>query len=191
MLFRSRKKVAIVCALQHSPALCVFDEPTSGLDPLIQKEFFKILKERNAQGVTIFLSSHILSEVQRYCSRAAVIREGRIAACGDLAKLSGTSAKRITLTGADAETLRRLLAALPGTLAEKRAQRDDAMPASTGHPDIRDFHTGDNTVSFLFEGNIKMMMDMLPQISYTDITVTEPDLNEIFMHFYEQGDIQL
>lgn len=129
--------------------------------------------------------------MQRYCSRAAVIREGRIAACGDLAKLSGTSAKRITLTGADAETLRRLLAALPGTLAEKRAQRDDAMPASTGHPDIRDFHTGDNTVSFLFEGNIKMMMDMLPQISYTDITVTEPDLNEIFMHFYEQGDIQL
>lgn len=187
----NRKKVAIVCALQHSPALCVFDEPTSGLDPLIQKEFFEILKERNGQGVTIFLSSHILSEVQRYCSRAAVIREGRIAACGDLAKLSGTSAKRITLTGADTETLRRLLAALPGTLAEKRAQRDDAMPASTGHPDIRDFHTGDNTVSFLFEGNIKMMMDMLPQISYTDITVTEPDLNEIFMHFYEQGDIQL
>lgn len=187
----NRKKVAIVCALQHSPSLCVFDEPTSGLDPLIQKEFFEILKERNAQGTTIFLSSHILSEVQKYCSRAAVIREGRIAACGDLAKLSGTSAKRITLTGADEEALRRLLAAIPEVLAEKRAQKGDASPAPTGHPDIRDFHTGDNTVSFLFEGNIKILMDLLPQISYTDITVTEPDLNEIFMHFYEQGDIQL
>ena len=86
----SRKKVSIACALQHRPDLYIFDEPTSGLDPLIQKEFFDLLRERNAQGATIFLSSHILSEVQKYCSRAAVIREGQIAACGDIAQLSQT-----------------------------------------------------------------------------------------------------
>lgn len=171
----NRKKVSIVCALQHSPELCIFDEPTSGLDPLIQKEFFEILKERNAQGTTIFLSSHILSEVQKYCSRAAVIREGQIAACGDITELSGTNARRVTLTDADPMAVQRLL----DEMTEPNKILD------TKHSNIRDFHTTDNSVSFLFQGNIKELMDRLTQISYTDISVTEPDLSEIFMHFYE------
>ena len=171
----NRKKVSIVCALQHSPELCIFDEPTSGLDPLIQKEFFEILKERNVQGTTIFLSSHILSEVQKYCSRAAVIREGQIAACGDITELSGTNARRVTLTDADPMAVQRLL----DEMTEPNKILD------TKHSNIRDFHTTDNSVSFLFQGNIKELMDRLTQISYTDISVTEPDLSEIFMHFYE------
>ena len=189
----NRKKVSIVCALQHCPDLYIFDEPTSGLDPLIQKEFFDLLRERNAQGATIFLSSHILSEVQKYCCRAAVIREGQIAACGDIAQLSQTNAKRITLTGADEQQIRRLLEEI------RRTDTNTQPPASTltnpnsepdaesygKRTDIRDFRTADNTVTFLFQGNIKELMDRLAHISYTDITVTEPDLNEIFMHFYE------
>ena len=79
--FGNKKKVAIVCALQHKPELLILDEPTSGLDPLMQREFFQILHERNAEGTTIFLSSHMLSEIQRNCNRAAIIREGRIIAC--------------------------------------------------------------------------------------------------------------
>ena len=171
----NRKKVSIVCALQHSPELCIFDEPTSGLDPLIQKEFFEILKERNAQGTTIFLSSHILSVVQKYCSRAAVIREGQIAACGDITELSGTNAKRVTLTDADTMAVQLLL--------DEMTETNKIL--DTKHSNIRDFHTTDNSVSFLFQGNIKELMDRLTQISYTDISVTEPDLSEIFMHFYE------
>lgn len=171
----NRKKVSIVCALQHSPELCIFDEPTSGLDPLIQKEFFEILKERNAQGTTIFLSSHILSEVQKYCSRAAVIREGQIAACGDITELSGTNARRVTLTDADTMAVQLLL--------DEMTETNKIL--DTKHSNIRDFHTTDNSVSFLFQGNIKELMDRLTQISYTDISVTEPDLSEIFMHFYE------
>lgn len=171
----NRKKVSIVCALQHSPELCIFDEPTSGLDPLIQKEFFEILKERNVQGTTIFLSSHILSEVQKYCSRAAVIREGQIAACGDITELSGTNARRVTLTDADTMAVQLLL----DEMTETNKLLD------TKHSNIRDLHTTDNSVSFLFQGNIKELMDRLTQISYTDISVTEPDLSEIFMHFYE------
>ena len=171
----NRKKVSIVCALQHSPELCIFDEPTSGLDPLIQKEFFEILKERNVQGTTIFLSSHILSEVQKYCSRAAVIREGQIAACGDITELSGTNARRVTLTDTDTMAVQLLL----DEMTEPNKILD------TKHSNIRDFHTTDNSVSFLFQGNIKELMDRLTQISYTDISVTEPDLSEIFMHFYE------
>ena len=171
----NRKKVSIVCALQHSPELCIFDEPTSGLDPLIQKEFFEILKERNAQGTTIFLSSHILSEVQKYCSRAAVIREGQIAACGDITELSGTNARRVTLTDADTMAVHLLL--------DEMTETNKIL--DTKHSNIRDFHTTENSVSFLFQGNIKELMDRLTQISYTDISVTEPDLSEIFMHFYE------
>lgn len=189
----NRKKVSIVCALQHCPDLYIFDEPTSGLDPLIQKEFFDLLRERNAQGATIFLSSHILSEVQKYCCRAAVIREGQIAACGDIAQLSQTNAKRITLTGADEQQIRRLLEEIrrtdtntqpPASTLTNPNSEPDADPYGK-RTDIRDFRTADNTVTFLFQGNIKELMDRLAHISYTDITVTEPDLNEIFMHFYE------
>ena len=189
----NRKKVSIVCALQHCPDLYIFDEPTSGLDPLIQKEFFDLLRERNAQGATIFLSSHILSEVQKYCCRAAVIREGQIAACGDIAQLSQTNAKRITLTGADEQQIRRLLEEIrrtdtntqpPASTLTNPNSEPDADPYGK-RTDIRDFRTADNTVTFLFQGNIKELMDRLANISYTDITVTEPDLNEIFMHFYE------
>ena len=189
----NRKKVSIVCALQHCPDLYIFDEPTSGLDPLIQKEFFDLLRERNAQGATIFLSSHILSEVQKYCCRAAVIREGQIAACGDIAQLSQTNAKRISLTGADEQQIRRLLEEIrrtdtntqpPASTLTNPNSEPDADPYGK-RTDIRDFRTADNTVTFLFQGNIKELMDRLANISYTDITVTEPDLNEIFMHFYE------
>ena len=74
----NRKKVGIVCAVQHEPELLILDEPTSGLDPLMQREFFDILTEQNKNGSTIFFSSHILSEVQNHCRSAAFIRDGRI-----------------------------------------------------------------------------------------------------------------
>ena len=76
----NRKKAGIVCALQHRPELLILDEPTSGLDPLMQREFFTILKEYHAAGTTIFLSSHVLSEIRRNCSEALVLREGRAVA---------------------------------------------------------------------------------------------------------------
>ena len=97
--FGNRKKVGIVCALQHKPRLCILDEPTSGLDPLMQREFFSILKERNEKGTTIFLSSHILSEVQHYCNRAAIIRDGQIVACDSVEALAQTSVKRVHVEG--------------------------------------------------------------------------------------------
>ena len=74
----NRKKVSIVCAMQHRPRLYILDEPTSGLDPLIQRAFWSELEQRRREGATVFLSSHVLYEVQRYCDRAAIIREGRL-----------------------------------------------------------------------------------------------------------------
>lgn len=178
----NRKKVSIVCALQHCPKLYIFDEPTSGLDPLIQKEFFEILRERRTSGATIFLSSHILSEVQRYCSRAAVIREGRLIACGDIAELTRTNARRITLTLA--EDCASLLRLLRGPVGQTDGHQN-SEPEKYNLKGIRDLKGEGNTVSFLYQGDMKELIHFLTQISLTDITITEPDLNEIFMHFYE------
>ena len=157
--FGNRKKVAIVCALQHRPKLLILDEPTSGLDPLMQKEFFDILRERNKEGATIFLSSHVLSEIQRNCTRAAIIRDGRMIACDSVDVLSKTNAKRITVHGAiDLEHL----------------------------SGIRDIKETKDSVSFLFSGDMGSLLRTLSSGQVDDLTVTEPDLEEVFLHYYEK-----
>ena len=158
--FGNRKKVAIVCALQHKPELLVLDEPTGGLDPLMQKEFFDILRERNSDGATVFLSSHVLSEIQRNCTRAAIIRSGKIIACDSVDALSKTSAKRITIHGsADIKSL----------------------------DGIRDKKITEDSVSFLYSGDMNSLLHTLSSGQIYDLTVTEPDLEEIFLHYYEKG----
>ena len=157
--FGNRKKVAIVCALQHRPELLVLDEPTGGLDPLMQKEFFDILRERNKEGATILLSSHVLSEIQRNCSRAAIIRDGRIIACDNVDVLSKTSAKRVTVHGAVD------LKQLSG---------------------IRDRRDSEDSVSFLYSGDMNSLLRALSSGQVNDLTVSEPDLEEVFLHYYEK-----
>ena len=156
----NRKKVSIVCALQHKPRLCILDEPTSGLDPLMQKEFFDILKERHSNGATIFLSSHILSEIQKNCSRAAIIKDGRLIALDTVEKLSKTGTKRVTLHGVNT---------VPQVLAVKSVE------------------VGDDSISFLYNGDIKTLLDSVSALPIFDINITEPSLDEIFMHYYEKG----
>lgn len=156
----NRKKVSIVCALQHKPRLCILDEPTSGLDPLMQKEFFDILKERHSDGATIFLSSHVLSEIQKNCSRAAIIKDGRLIALDSVENLSKTSAKRVTLHG---------VSAVPESLSAKSVE------------------TNGDCVSFLYNGRIKELLNAANALPIYDMTITEPSLDEIFMHYYEKG----
>lgn len=157
----NRKKVGIVCALQHRPKLYILDEPTSGLDPLMQREFYSLLQERNEEGATVFLSSHVLSEVQRYCKHAAVIREGRLLACDSVEKLGHTGAKRVTLRGVTA-------------VPELEHIRDVTLSA--------------DGVSFLYGGKADRLIKALSALPVTDITVAEPDLEEIFMHYYAKED---
>ena len=158
--FGNRKKVGIVCALQHDPELLVLDEPTGGLDPLMQHEFFSILQERNQKGATVFLSSHILSEIQRHCSRAAVIREGKIIACDSVDRLAESSARRVTLRG--------------------NVRREDL-------PKCRDWKELGDAVSFLYSGDINVLVRALAKADIQDMTIAEPDLEEIVLHFYEKG----
>lgn len=91
----NRKKVSIVCAMQHRPGLFVFDEPTSGLDPLMQKEFFRLIREYVDRGATCMLSTHVLPEVKRYCDRVAIMKEGRLQSVEPVAALTRAGAKRI------------------------------------------------------------------------------------------------
>lgn len=158
--FGNRKKVAIVCALQHNPRLCILDEPTGGLDPLIQREFFTILKERNEKGATVFFSSHVLSEIQRNCRQAAIIRQGSIIASGSVAALSKTSAKRVHIHGSfDAAALM----------------------------SVKDLSVTGDSISFLYSGDINVLLQKLSAHPISDLSISEPDLEEIFMHYYLEG----
>lgn len=158
--FGNRKKAAIVCALQSDPPLLILDEPTGGLDPLMQHEFFDIIRERNQKGATVFLSSHVLSEVQRNCTRAAVISEGEIIACGSVEDLAKSNAKRISVYG-----------------------RVDL----NGLEGIRDLKAGGNSASFLYSGDMNRLLHRLSEGDVADLSVLEPDLEEIFLHYYGKG----
>lgn len=91
----NRKKVSIVCAMQHKPKLLILDEPTSGLDPLMQEAFFGLILGYNREGTTCFLSSHVLSEVKRYCKSAAIIREGKIIRTDTVENLSHSNLRHV------------------------------------------------------------------------------------------------
>ena len=158
--FGNRKKVGIVCALQHDPELLILDEPTGGLDPLIQHEFFEILQEKNREGVTVFLSSHVLSEIQRHCSQAAIIREGRVIACDTVDRLARSNARRVTLRGSFSR---------------------EALP------EAKDWKEEGDTVSFLYSGDINRLTGILAAADLKDLSVAEPDLEEIILHYYEKG----
>lgn len=155
----NRRKVSIVCAMQHDPELLILDEPTSGLDPLMQKEFFEELQERNAKGTTIFLSSHVLAEVQEHCNKAAIIKEGRLVASGLVEELAKTNMKRVSIKGI--EDLPNLG---PVVNVVKQGEQFD----------------------FLYKGDSKSLMEALNGLDFEDISITDPSLEEIFMHFYEK-----
>lgn len=159
--FGNRKKVGIICALQHKPRLYILDEPTSGLDPLVQKEFYTILQERNRAGATVFLSSHILTEIATYCQSAAVIRDGRLLVADSVKKLGHTGVKHVTLHG---------------------------MQAAPEIPQSEGMKFEDGTVSFLFSGAPSDLLQVLSSLSFADITVTDPSLDEIFLHYYQTGE---
>lgn len=157
--FGNRKKVGIVAALQHEPELLILDEPTSGLDPLMQKVFFDILKEKNQQGVTIFISSHILSEIEHYCNKAAIIKEGRIIALDSVETLCKKSVKHLVVNG------------------------EIDLSKLNGIKGLKE----DNGIStFLYNGEIEELLKVLAKGKIRDLTISEPDLEEVFMHYYEK-----
>lgn len=186
----NRKKVGIVCAMQSRPSLYIMDEPTSGLDPLMQKEFFDLLHERQKEGATIFFSSHVLSEVQHNCSRAAIIREGKIVAEDSIHNLAKTNMKKVTLSGVtdippalktsdSAEAFGFREATIDGFNSCGENSRRGAM--------LKSISVLNNSISFLYQGDIRLLLGEVAKLPISDMTIAEPELEEIFMHYYEKG----
>ena len=157
----NKKKVGIVCALQHKPRLCILDEPTSGLDPLMQQEFFNILRERNNDGATIFLSSHNLSEIKKYCGKAAIIREGGILLSDSVDNLAHTGVKKVSVKGVE------------------------KLPEIAGTSNI---NWDGERLSFLYSGGASELLSSLSTLGLTDVNISDPELDEIFMNYYAKED---
>lgn len=164
--FGNKKKVGIIQGLQHEPKLLILDEPTSGLDPLMQMRFFDLLQEENKKGTTIFFSSHILSEVQRLCNRVAIIKEGQLIKLEKISTLQENTYKKFKLDAAD--TIPNDYWAIEG---------------------ISKLEVTENHIQFLFKGNINLIMQKLAALNLLNLWIEEPDLEEIFMHYYEKEDV--
>jgi len=155
-----RQKIGIVQALQHDPELAVLDEPSEGLDPLMQRAFYDILERLKQEGRTIFFSSHVLSEVERICDRVAIIKDGRLVAVEEIAKLRARRRRNVTL------------------------QVEGAPPALAGVPGVADLQTRDGRVSCTVDGDIGPFLAALASVRVVDLTIEVPRLEEAFLDFY-------
>ncbi|NCU37584.1 ABC transporter ATP-binding protein [Candidatus Saccharibacteria bacterium] len=163
--YGNKKKVGIVQGLLHSPKLIILDEPTGGLDPLMQQTFFELLREENKRGATILFSSHILSEVQKLCHRIAIIKDGTIIKVENMKDLRRNSYLRCELELVNEADLQNVT--LQG---------------------VNGFERHGTAVRFLYNGNINQLTALLSGVELVDLHIQEPELEEIFMHYYEKSE---
>ena len=161
----TKQKVGLVQAFLHRPELLVLDEPTSGLDPLMQREFNELLRETAADGRTVFLSSHVLSEVQQIADRVAIIREGRLVAVEEVAALHRRAVREVEV---------RFGAPVPeGALREVEG--------------VRDLSVDGTEARLVVEGSLDGLVKALARFEVVDLYSHEPDLEDVFLAFYEPG----
>ena len=159
----NRQKVQLVAALATRADLLILDEPTSGLDPLMEMAFRESIHEAKERGQTVFLSSHILSEVEALCDRVGILREGRLVDEGTLAELRHLSAQTVEVTFAG------------------------PAPRLSGIPGVRVVSAGENAVRCEVSGSIGPLISALANHPVVALTSREPSLEEIFLHHYDQS----
>ena len=137
----NQRKVGLVQAFMHDPDLRILDEPTSGLDPLMQQEFQKLVRERRAAGRTVFLSSHMLPEVEHLCDRVGIIREGRILAVEDMATVKSRAVRRLKATYRDGRRVERTTRGDVGPLVRELAT-EDIVDLTIAEPTLEDVFLG-------------------------------------------------
>jgi ABC-2 type transport system ATP-binding protein len=159
----NKKKVNIIQALAHRPELLILDEPTTGLDPLIQSKLFGLLTEENKRGVTVFFSSHILSEVQALCRRVAIVKEGRIVKSDEISVLREKQLKKVRILF-----------------------KDTGIEQKIEIPGVESFHRESPvSVMFMFSGDINELIRNLSGSSIENLSIEELPLEEIFLHYYQ------
>jgi len=155
-----RQKIGIVQALQHDPELAILDEPTEGLDPLMQRAFYGILEDLRARGRTIFISSHVLSEVERVCDRVAIIRQGRLATLQDVGALLARRKRNVEMR-------------LAGP-----------APVLDGVPGVSGVSANDGLLTCQLEGDVRPFLRAIASAPITDLTIEPAHLEEAFLEFY-------
>ena len=158
--FGNKKKCAIIQSVLHEPELLILDEPTSGLDPLMQNRFFELLEEENKKGTSIFFSSHILAEIQRMCNRAAIIRQGEISAVEDIRSLLEKQMKKVRFIFKEASEISFI----------------DGVQSPVWV---------NNKLTFDYVGPVKTLIEWMNELNLHDATLEEPDLETIFMNYYQ------
>jgi ABC-2 type transport system ATP-binding protein len=158
----NKQKLALLLAFAPKPALLILDEPTSGLDPLHQQEFYGLVRDARARGATIFISSHVLSEVEHVCDRVGIVREGHLATVGQLDELAGMRAHRVEIVFAGTPPVERIRA-IPGF---------DQVAVE------------DHRLTGMFRGDFEPLLAVLASTRVTKFESREPSLEEIFLGFY-------
>ena len=161
----NKRKIGIVQAFMHRPRLLILDEPTNGLDPLNQQEFDRMIKEVRGEGRTVFLSSHILTEVEQTCNRVAIIREGRLVRVGGVAELKDIKRHEVIITFADA---------VPVAAFKTLDGVEQVEALADGH-----------TLRLEVQGGVDAIIKAAAQHPVVTLTSHEPSLEDIFLRFYE------
>ena len=166
----NKQKIGLIQAFMHEPELLVLDEPTSGLDPLVQQEFHAMLREARANGQTVFLSSHVLSEVQQTAHEIAILKAGRIVEQSTVEALRENAVRhvRLTVAQADAAAARATLDALPGV---------GEVAAVPNGP-------GTVALSATLDLHVDAFVKAVARLDLIDLTMEEPDLEEMVLAYY-------
>jgi ABC-2 type transport system ATP-binding protein len=159
----NKKKVSIIQSLIHNPKLLILDEPTTGLDPLMQAKFFDLLRQENKKGLTIFFSSHILSEIQSICKRVSIIKDGKIIKVEEIETLRQKQLKKVQISFGENSNDVNLNISGVGIINQEPG----------------------NILSFMFSGEINELIKFLATRQVEKLIIEEPSLEEIFMHYYK------
>lgn len=161
----NRQKIGLIAAIMHNPEVLILDEPTSGLDPLIQSEFYAILREHQAAGKTTFMSSHVLSEVQEVCSRVGFIKDGKLLQVSSLEALLDKASRQVVV---------RFQTSAPTELERLGG--------------VKDLQKTDGLIHFTFTGDLNKLVKLLAKNPVSHIEISEANLEELFMSYYKKGE---
>jgi ABC-2 type transport system ATP-binding protein len=160
----NKQKLAILLAFMHGPELLILDEPTSSLDPLNQQEFFSLLREARDDGATVFLSSHVLSEVQRVCDRVGIVRDGRLIQLAQLDELRGIQLHRVEIDFGD----------------------ESEVPEKEIREAAEDVQVRGHHVTCTVSGSFDALLAAIRESHVVDLVSTEPSLEEIFLSYFAE-----
>jgi ABC-2 type transport system ATP-binding protein len=156
-----KQKVAIIQALMNAPELLILDEPTSGLDPIMQREVYEILLEEKERGKAVFLSSHILPEVERVCDRVGIVREGHLVDIETVSDLKRKKVRKMELT-----------------------LKQEAAPEALAMDGVEVVRTDGRRIELAVHGHVDKLIKRLGELEVEDVVFPEATLEDTFMKFY-------